>query len=100
MDSDPRPTFEQVRVPTLSFYGELDSWAPVEASVRAGRGGGGGGVGRRGVPGAAGVGGGGEAGGDGVELVGTPGGEHALTLPDGTYAPEYDRRLVDWLSGL
>ncbi|HUH21453.1 MAG TPA: alpha/beta fold hydrolase, partial [Gaiellaceae bacterium] len=24
MDYDPRPTFEQVRVPTLSFYGELD----------------------------------------------------------------------------
>ena len=33
MDYDPRPTFERVRVPTLSFYGELDSWAPVEASV-------------------------------------------------------------------
>jgi uncharacterized protein len=78
MDYDPRPTFEQVRVPTLSFYGELDSWAPVEASVRAWR----------------------EARGDGVELVVIPGAEHDLTLPDGTYAPEYDRRLVDWLSGL
>ena len=78
MDYDPRPTFEQVRVPTLSFYGELDSWAPVEASVRAWR----------------------EARGDGVELVVIPGAEHDLTLPDGSVAPEYDRRLVEWLTAL
>jgi pimeloyl-ACP methyl ester carboxylesterase len=78
MDYDPRPNFEQVRVPTLSFYGELDSWAPVEASVRAWR----------------------EARGDGVELVVIPGAEHDLTLPDGTFAPEYDRRLVEWLTAL
>jgi len=78
MDYDPRPTFEQVRVPTLSFYGELDSWAPVEASVKAWR----------------------EARGDGVELVVIPGAEHDLTLPDGTFAPEYDRRLVEWLTAL
>jgi pimeloyl-ACP methyl ester carboxylesterase len=78
MDYDPRPTFAQVRVPTLSFYGELDSWAPVEASVRAWR----------------------DALGDGVELVVIPGAEHDLTLPDGTFAPEYDRRLVDWLLAL
>jgi len=78
MDYDPRPTFEQVRVPTLSFYGELDSWAPVEASVEAWR----------------------EARGDGVELVVIPGAEHDLTLRDGTFAPEYDRRLVEWLTAL
>ena len=78
MDYDPRPTFEQVRVPTLSFYGELDSWAPVEASVKAWR----------------------EARGDGVELVVIPGAEHDLTLRDGTFAPEYDRRLVEWLTAL
>jgi uncharacterized protein len=78
MDYDPRPTFEQVRVPTLSFYGELDSWAPVEASVEAWR----------------------EGRGDGVELVVIPGAEHDLTLPDGTFAPEYDRRLVEWLTAL
>ena len=78
MDYDPRPTFEQVRVPTLSFYGELDSWAPVEASVRAWR----------------------EARGDGVELVVIPRAEHDLTLPDGSFAPEYDRRLVEWLTAL
>jgi uncharacterized protein len=78
MDYDPRPTFEQVRVPTLSFYGELDSWAPVEASVRAWR----------------------DARGDGVELVVIPGAEHDLTLADGSVAPEYDRRLVEWLTAL
>jgi pimeloyl-ACP methyl ester carboxylesterase len=78
MDYDPRPTFERVRVPTLSFYGELDSWAPVEASVRAWR----------------------EARGDDVELVVIPGAEHDLTLPDGTFAPEFERRLVDWLLAL
>jgi uncharacterized protein len=78
MDYDPRPTFERVRVPTLSFYGELDSWAPVEASVRAWR----------------------EARGDDVELVVIAGAEHDLTLPDGSFAPEYDRVLVDWLTGL
>ena len=77
MDYDPRPTFEQVRVPILSFYGELDSWAPVEASVRAWR----------------------KAQGDAIELVVIPGAEHDLTLPDGTFAPEYDRRLVEWLRG-
>jgi len=78
MDYDPRPTFEQVRVPTLSFYGELDSWAPVEASVTAWR----------------------DARGDGVELVVIPGAEHDLTVPDGSVAPEYDRRLVEWLTAL
>lgn len=78
MDYDPRPTFEQVRVPTLSFYGELDSWAPVEASVKAWR----------------------DARGDGVELVVIPGAEHDLTVPDGSVAPEYDRRLVEWLTAL
>src|SRR5262249_37782518 len=68
MDYDPTPTFEQVRVPTLSFYGELDSWAPVEASVEAWR----------------------KARGDAVDLVVIAGAEHDLTLPDGSFAPEYD----------
>lgn len=78
MDYDPRPTFEQVRVPTLSFYGELDSWAPVEASAEAWR----------------------EARGDDVDVVVIPGAEHDLTLPDGSFAPEYDTRLVEWLRAL
>jgi len=37
MDFDPRPVFAQVRVPTLLFYGEADSWTPVLASVEAWR---------------------------------------------------------------
>jgi hypothetical protein len=78
MDYDPRPTFERVRVPTLSFYGELDSWAPVEASVQAWR----------------------EARGDDVDLVVIPGAEHDLTLRDGSFSPEYERTLVEWLRGL
>jgi uncharacterized protein len=78
MDYDPRPTFERVRVPTLSFYGALDSWAPVEASVEAWR----------------------EARGDDVELVVIAGAEHDLSLPDSNFAPEYDTRLVEWLRGL
>jgi pimeloyl-ACP methyl ester carboxylesterase len=78
MDYDPRPTFERVRVPTLSFYGELDSWAPVEASVQAWR----------------------DARGDEVELVVIPGAEHDLTLPGGSFAPEYEATLVEWLRRL
>lgn len=78
MDYDPRPTFEQVRVPTLSFYGELDSWAPVEASAEAWR----------------------AARGTDVDVVVIAGAEHDLTLPDGSFAPEYDTRLVEWLRAL
>jgi hypothetical protein len=29
-----------------------------------------------------------------------PGAEHDLTLPDGTFAPEYERTLVSWLARL
>jgi pimeloyl-ACP methyl ester carboxylesterase len=76
MDFDPRPSFAQVRVPTLLFYGEADSWTPVEPSVEAWR----------------------AARGDEVEIVVIPEAEHDLTLPDGSFAPEYDRKLVDWLT--
>jgi pimeloyl-ACP methyl ester carboxylesterase len=78
MDFDPRPIFARVRVPTLSFYGADDSWAPVEASADAWR----------------------AARGDEVEVVVVPGVEHDLTLPDGSFAPEYERKLVDWLGRL
>jgi pimeloyl-ACP methyl ester carboxylesterase len=78
MDFDPRPSFAQVRVPTLLFYGADDSWTPVEPSVEAWR--------------AAGV--------SDLEIVVVPGAEHDLTLPDGSLAPEYERRLVDWLTAL
>lgn len=75
MDFDPRPVFEDVRVPALMFYGEDDAWTPVQPSVEAWR----------------------EARGDEVEIVVIPEASHELTLPDGTIAPEYERRLVDWL---
>ena len=78
MDFDPRPIFARVRVPTLSFYGANDSWAPVEASASAWR----------------------EARGDEVEVVVVPGAEHDMTLPDGSFAPEYEQKLVDWLARL
>ena len=78
MDFDPRPSFAQVRVPTLCFYGAADSWTPVEPSVEAWR----------------------AARGDDVEIVVIPEAEHDLRLPDGRLAPEYDRKLVEWLSAL
>jgi uncharacterized protein len=76
MDYDPRPSFAQARVPALLFYGEADSWTPVEPSVEAWR----------------------AARGDAVEIVVIPEAEHDLTLPDGSFAPEYDRKLVEWLA--
>ena len=75
MDFDPRPVFAQVRVPTLLFYGEADSWTPVQPSVEAWR----------------------AARGNDVEIVVIPGAEHDLTLPDGTLSPVYTSKLVDWV---
>jgi pimeloyl-ACP methyl ester carboxylesterase len=75
MDYDPRPAIAQVRVPTLLFYGDADSWTPVEPSVEAWR-----------------------AAVADVETVVIPGAEHDLTMPDGSFAPEYDAKLVDWLT--
>jgi alpha-beta hydrolase superfamily lysophospholipase len=66
----------QVRVPTLLFDGEADSWTPVEASVEAWR----------------------AARGSDVEIVVVPGAEHDLTLADDSLAPKYQRTLVDWLT--
>jgi pimeloyl-ACP methyl ester carboxylesterase len=76
MDFDPRSVFARVRVPTLLFYGEADSWAPIEPSVEAWR----------------------AAGGDEVEIVVIPDAEHDLTLPDGSLAPEYTTKLVEWVA--
>lgn len=76
MDFDPRPIFAQVRVPALLFFGGRDSWTPVEPSVQAWH----------------------EARGDDAEIVVIPEAEHEMTLPDGTIAPEYEAKLVDWLS--
>ena len=73
MDFDPRAVFARVRVPALLFFGERDSWSPVQPSVEA----------WRAAPDA--------------EIVIVPDAEHDMTLPDGTFAPEYERRLVEWL---
>jgi pimeloyl-ACP methyl ester carboxylesterase len=78
MDFDPRPIFARVRAPTLLFYGDDDGWTPVEPSVEAWR----------------------EARGEEAEIVVIPRASHELELPDGRVAPEYERKLVDWLSGL
>ncbi|MDQ3895625.1 MAG: alpha/beta hydrolase [Actinomycetota bacterium] len=75
MDFDPRPVFARVRVPTLLFYGEADSWTPIEPSVEAWR----------------------AARGNEVEIVVIANAEHDLTLPDGSLSSEYERTLVDWL---
>jgi pimeloyl-ACP methyl ester carboxylesterase len=76
MDFDPRPIFAQIRVPALAFFGEADSWTPVEPSVEAWR----------------------AARGQEVEVVIVAGAGHDLTYPDGTFAPEYERKLVAWAS--
>lgn len=75
MDFDPRPVFDQVRVPTLLFYGEDDAWTPVAVSIEAWR----------------------QARGDDVDIVVLPDAAHELTLPDGTLAPAYQQALTDWL---
>jgi uncharacterized protein len=75
MDFDPRPVFAQVRVPTLLFYGEEDSWTPVEPSIAAWR----------------------AARTSEIEIVVIPQAEHDLRLRDGSLAGEYTRILIDWL---
>src|SRR6059058_566738 len=75
MDFDPRPVFAETRVPALLFYGDADSWTPVEPSVEAWR----------------------AARDDEVEVIVIPEAEHDLTLPDGSLSPEYQRTMVNWL---
>jgi uncharacterized protein len=77
MDFDPEPIFAGVRVPALLFFGGRDSWSPIPASVDTWR---------RAKPDA--------------EIVVIPEAEHDMTLEDGTIAPEYERKLVDWLLAL
>lgn len=72
MDFDPRAVFAAVRVPSLAFYGELDSITPVEPSVAA-------------WP-------------PQVTVVVVPEAGHGLRLPDETLAPLYERTLIGWLS--
>lgn len=75
MDFDPVPVFAAVRVPVLAFIGERDSVSPVEPSAAA-------------WPQ------------ENATVVVVPDAEHDLSLPDGTLAPLYEQRLVDWLGAL
>src|SRR3954452_11008208 len=73
---DPEPVFEQVRVPTLLFYGDDDSWTPVAPSIAAWR----------------------RARGDAVDVVVLAGTGHEPVNRDGTISAEYERKLVEWVS--
>jgi pimeloyl-ACP methyl ester carboxylesterase len=80
MDFDPVPHFAQVRVPTLLFYGEDDEWQPIDESIAAWR---------RAAK---------SAGNDDVTVVRLVGTRHTPTVADGGgVAPDYERRLIDWL---
>ena len=72
----PEPVFAEVRVPTLLFYGDEDDWIPVGESIKAWR----------------------RARGDAVEIAVIPGTGHEPTRGDETVVPEYERKLVDWLT--
>jgi uncharacterized protein len=71
---DPRPVFARVRVPTLLFYGDDDSWTPVAPSIAAWR----------------------DARGDAVEIVLLPGTGHEPTLAPNRISPSYEAKLVEW----
>jgi alpha-beta hydrolase superfamily lysophospholipase len=75
MDFDPRAFFAQVRVPTLAFYGEADSWAPIPPSVEAWR----------------------AARGDEVEIVVIPDAEHELVLSRRHARPRVRAHARLWL---
>lgn len=72
---NPEPVFGKVRVPTLLFYGDDDSWTPVQQSIDAWR----------------------RARGDDVDIALLADTGHEPRHADGTIAPEYERRLVEWL---
>ncbi len=71
---EPEPVFAQVRIPTLLFYGDDDSWTPVEPSIEAWR----------------------RARGDQVEIVVLAETGHEPRLPSGSISAEYERKLTDW----
>src|SRR4051794_9381331 len=73
---DPEAIFGQVSVPTLLFYGDDDSWTPVDPSIAAWQ----------------------RARGDAVDVVILEGTGHEPVRPDGTISPEYERTLVEWIS--
>lgn len=75
---EPEPIFAEVRVPTLLFYGDDDSWTPVQPSIDAWR----------------------RARGDHVEIAVLPNTGHEPTLPTGQISPEYERTLVEWVASV
>jgi pimeloyl-ACP methyl ester carboxylesterase len=72
---EPEPVFAAVRVPTLLFYGDDDSWTPVQPSIDAWR----------------------RARGDEVDVVVLPGTGHEPVKAGGELSPEYELMLVDWV---
>jgi pimeloyl-ACP methyl ester carboxylesterase len=75
---EPEPIFAEVHVPTLLFYGDDDSWTPVQPSIDAWR----------------------RARGDRVEIAVLPTTGHEPTLPTGQISPEYERTLVEWVASV
>lgn len=73
---DPEPIFARVRVPTLLFYGDDDSWTPVEPSIAAWR----------------------RARGDDAEIELLEDTGHEPVHPDGTISRRYEQKLVEWIS--
>ena len=75
---NPEPVFAAVRVPTLLFYGDDDSWTPVQTSIDVWR----------------------HARGDQVDIVVLPNTGHEPTHPNGLISHTYEQELIDWLSAL
>jgi len=73
---DPEPIFARVRVPTMLFYGDDDSWTPVGPSIATWR----------------------RARGDAVDVVVLAGTGHEPVDSDATISAEYERKLVEWVS--
>jgi uncharacterized protein len=72
---EPEPVFAAVRVPTLLFYGDDDSWTPVQPSIDAWR----------------------RARGDEVEVVVLPCTGHEPVQAGGGLSQAYERMLADWV---
>ncbi len=72
---EPEPIFAEVQVPTLLFYGDDDTWAPVDASIEAWR----------------------RARGDQAEVVVLEDTGHEPIHPNGEIARQYEQKLVEWV---
>ena len=72
---EPEPVFAGVRVPTLLFYGDDDSWTPVGPSIEAWR----------------------RARGDDAEVVVLPDTGHEPINRAGQISHDYEQKLVEWV---